>query len=349
MHRFTQFMSLALVAMFISFIPQQAQAQTFKSPVEYMQYISNEYQQILSAQWDYSKTVAHSKSAKKIEKRRQELLRTIKEAQKRVYKMPAYEGDVEFKNFVGKHLDINYSIVNDDYAKIVDMEAVAEQSYDLMEAYLLAKKMAGDKLSDAADKIGEKQQEFAKRHNIQLVEGETNKLMVKMEAANKVFDYQNKLYLIFFKSQIQEANFIQAQNIGDINAMEQAKNALAKYSKEGLIELKKLSTFNGDPSLAKSTKALLDFYVAESQKELPFMIDFFLKKENYNKLKTTIEKMPAAKRTQADVDKYNKAVEEFNTSVNTFNNSNTSLDKTRAELINAWNKVSASFLNKHVP
>lgn len=343
----TKWMAFCLfIAFFASYSP--AQAQRFGSALEYMQYISNEYNQIYSAQWEYTKAIAHNKNAKKVEKRRQELLSTIKLAQKKIFQMPNYEGDSDFKNFVGKHLNINYSIVNDDYAKIVDMEAVAEQSYDLMEAYLLAKKMANQKLSDAADKMNEKMEEFATKHRIKLVENET-KIGQNMKIASKVFDYHNAMYLIFFKSYMQESYFLTALNKQDVNAMEQAKNALTSYAAEGLTEAPKLTPYNNDKSILQSCNTMLKFYQEEAKSHMPKLIGFFLSQENLQKVKTNFEKIPQAKRTQADIDKYNKAVNDFNAAVGEYNEINNMLNKKRTDLINDWNKKAASFLNKHVP
>jgi len=44
------------------------------------------------------------------------------------------------------------------------MEDVAEQSYDLMEAYLLAKERAGDKLDEAYKKVANQQKIFAEQN-----------------------------------------------------------------------------------------------------------------------------------------------------------------------------------------
>ena len=342
--------TMAMLAVFALtlFSSYTTQAQTFNSALEYMEYISNEYNQIYNAQWEYTKAIAHNKNAKRVEKKRQELLTTIKAAQKKVFKMPAYEGDAEFKNFVGKHLDINYSIVSEDYAKIVDMEAVAEQSYDLMEAYLLAKKIASEKLSDAADKMNAKMEEFATNHNIKLVENES-KLGEKMKIASKVFDYYNEMYLIFFKSYMQEATFLDALNKSDVNAMEQAKNALAKYTKEGLAGAAKQPAYDNDKSLYASCKAMLEFYQMEAREKMPKLIDFYLKKENVEKIKTTIDKTPQKDRTKEMVDKYNKSIGEYNQAVADYNSINEALNKQRGKLIDAWNKSAANFLNKHVP
>lgn len=339
---------ITLLTLPLLFTGYSAHTQAFNSPLEYMEYITNEYSQIYNAQWEYTKAIAHNKNAKRVEKRRQELLTTIKAAQKKVFQMPSYEGDADFKNFVGKHLNINYSIVNEDYAKIVDMEAVAEQSYDLMEAYLLAKKLASEKLSDAADKMNAKMEEFATSHNIKLVENES-KLGEKMKIASKVFDYYNAMYLIFFKSYMQESTFLEALNKSDVNAMEQAKNALTKYTKEGLDNSAKLPLYNNDKSLYLSGKKMLEFYQEEAKTQMPKLIDFYLKKETMEKLKASIDKTPQKDRTKEMVDKFNTSIAEYNQAVADYNTINETLNKQRGQLIDAWNKSAANFLNKHVP
>ena len=53
---------------------------------------------------------------------------------------------LDYKNKVLKHMRLNESLLKHDYAKIVDMKTVAEQSYDLMEAYIVAQELA-DKYS----------------------------------------------------------------------------------------------------------------------------------------------------------------------------------------------------------
>ena len=42
-----------------------------------------------------------------------------------------------------------YNVLNDDYSKIINMEEIAEQSYDAMEAYILAQEMVDKKPEEA--------------------------------------------------------------------------------------------------------------------------------------------------------------------------------------------------------
>ena len=43
--------------------------------------------------------------------------------------------------------------MNDDYAKIVNMQEIAEQSYDEMEAYFLLKEAVDKKMKEAEDHL----------------------------------------------------------------------------------------------------------------------------------------------------------------------------------------------------
>src|ERR1041385_6886888 len=118
-------------------------------------------------------------------------------------------------------------------SKIVDMEDVAEQSYDLMEAYLLAKERDGDKLDEAYKKVANQQKLFAEKNNIKLIES-TSKLSQKIEEAGKVSTYYNQVYLIFFKSYKDDFYLTEALNKSDVNAIEQAKNSMDKNATEGM-------------------------------------------------------------------------------------------------------------------
>lgn len=74
---------------------------------------------------------------------------------------------------------MTYTVLKEDFDKILDMEDIAEQSYDFMEVYVLAKELA---------------------NNITLVEGEMDKKSQKINKASNVLEYYNDVYLIFFKS-----------------------------------------------------------------------------------------------------------------------------------------------------
>lgn len=319
-----------------------------QSSVEYLESITKEFETIAADNWDYTRAVAHGKSARKVENRRREVLKSTLEAKQRVSRMKPYSGDASLRDSVVSYLNLSYNILNHDYAKIMDMEEVAEQSYDLMEAYMLAQKIANEKMNKASLMIDDEQRKFAAKNNIKLIEG-TTKTSEKLSKAAKVYDYYNGVYLIFFKPFKQDIYLVEAQNKNDMNAMKQNIESLSKISDEGLKRLDTLKAFGGDASLKQSCSEVLKFYKTASANKYPKVLDFYLQKEKFEKIKAAFDAKPQNKRTQQDVDEFNKAVKEYNAASNEYNAVNNELNNTRAALVDKWNKSASGFTDKHVP
>jgi hypothetical protein len=319
-----------------------------KSAVEYMENINKELGAIMTDTWDYTSAVAHGKTARKIDNRRKDLIKTSSLAKNRVSRMSPYEGDASLRDSVIAFLNINYNILTQDYEKIVNMEEIAEQSYDMMEAYLLAQEKANEKLNTAGDRMEDEQKKFAAKNNINLLENK-DKVAKKLESAGDVIKYYNELYLIYFKSFKQEAYLIDAMNRNDLNAMEQNKNALITTSTDGLEKLSKIQPFKGDANLKTACKNMLDFYKDEASAKMPDIIDFYMKKEKVEKVKTAFDAKPENKRTQQDIDQYNSAVNEMNAGLNKYNSNNDALNKNRSNLNDKWNNAASKFMDSHVP
>jgi len=319
-----------------------------EAPVDYMNKISLKYRTIQQDMWDYTSAVAHGKSAKKIDARRTELIQTTFTALNEVKKMPAYDGDSAYRDSVVSFLNIYYLILKEDYAKIVDMEEIAEQSYDNMEAYMTAKERANEKMNQASFMVGEQQRVFAEKHNITL-QAADDELSKKMLVAKDVYNYYNVVYLVFFKSFVQEKYLIEAINKKDVSAIEQNKSALLTASKEGLEKLKDIASFNGDNTVVTACIALLTFYQDEAENKVSLITDYFIKTENFNTIKISFDQIKPNNRTQADVDGYNKAVNEMNASVEVYNKTNTELGTNRTKYLDGWNNATSKFTDKHVP
>jgi hypothetical protein len=344
MKQFALSLSLLFLSIACSF------GQEFKSAGEYLTYIGTEYRTISSGVLSYTSAVAHGKSARKVEKRRTEMIANIKNAEKKVAKMPDFKGDASLRDSAVVVLKLNYIIINEDYSKIVDMEAVAEQSYDAMEAYLLAQDLASDKLEEAGDRLTAVQDAFIAANGIQIIDNKDNdELLIKMKKLNEVNNYHRKVYLTFFKSYKQELYMIEAMNKADLNALEQNKNSLLAYAEEGLGKMDTMKTFNSDLSLVNACKEMLTFYKEECQTGIPVYVDFQLKQENFQKVKAAFEAKKEKERTQEDIDSFNNAVKDVNDATTEYNKMNDKLNKDRAEFINKYNTASSKFMDKHVP
>jgi len=329
------------------FISSLAFGQDQTNAGEYMNYFSVENRQIQEQMWDYTRTIAHGKSARKVEKTRASLIDASTKALAKAKSAKPYKGDATYKDAVENYFNVVNLVLREDYAKLVDMEDVAEQSYDLMEAYMLARELASDKQSEAADQLMETQKTFAKQNDVNLIESE-DALSQNMEIAGLVYEHYNAVYLIFFKSFKQEVYLLDALQKSDVSGFEQSRETLLTTIEEGRDKLKSVIRYKDDATMIEATNNLFDFYETEA-KEGTVVAEFLMKQENFNKVKTAFDQKKEKDRKQEDVDQYNNAVNEMNTALNAYNAWNEKSNKLRAKYIDAWNKTAESFTSKHVP
>jgi hypothetical protein len=322
--------------------------QQFNDVISYLNYLNKEQERISEDMWSYTSAVAHGKSAKKVDNRRKELINTTLLARKNIADMPGFNNDASLRDSMVSYLTMCNLVLNEDYSKIVDLEEIAEQSYDLMEAYLTAQEKANEKLDIAGKSVDAQVKIFAQKNQVQLVEAK-DKTSSKLEKANQVFKYYNPVYLIFFKCYKQEGYFFDALNKNDVNAMEQNKNTLLKFAEESLKKIDTVKAFKNDLSVKTSCRQMLDFYKYEASVKAPVIIDYFLKKENFEKIKTSFDAKMEMARTQDDVNQYNKAAADYNKAIALYNNANLELQKKRNLLLDNWNKAIQSFFDRHVP
>lgn len=325
----------------------KVQAQDMDNPGNYIASIGNAQTQMNKAYMSYISTLAHSRRAKKIEKMRQQTLEAIENCRFKIIEVPIYKGDNSLRKSSIDYVQLCYKVFNEDYAHIVDIGEIAEQSFDEMQAYILLQEKTSEKLSLAADSMSKALSAFATKYNVTLHEEKTE-LGTKMEKAGKLNHYHNQLYLLFFKCNWQDNQLTEAMNKKKVNDVEQARSALASYAKEGIAALDSLKTFGGDASLAQACRKALTQYRQIAEEEVGKLTDFLMKEEEFAKLKKAFD-AKGNNRTQEDVDGYNKAVNQMNAAVNTFNKVNNTVNNNRNELINQWVNTEKTFIDAHTP
>jgi hypothetical protein len=342
MKKFT-IMMIALVGFAFTSVSQQ-----YANGGVYMEAITKEYKKIQSDMWDYTNAAAHGKSAKTVEKKRSELVQTTYAAKGKVKRMQPYEGNTAYRDSVVSFLNMYYMVLKEDYANIVDMEEIAEQSYDLMEAYMLAKEGANNKLSAASEMLSTEQEKFAKEYEIDLITTEDD-LSKKMAKADEVYSYYNVIYLVFFKSYIQDIYLTEAIAKGDVSAIEQNKSALSMTADEGLAKLKTMRSYDGDMSVVQACQDMLKFYKDEADNKVKDITNYFLKAENFATIKKSFDQKKDKDRTQEDIDQYNAAVNDSNDAGTKYNEVTAVLNKGRVDKLDNWNRTVSKFTDKHVP
>ena len=317
-------------------------------PGAYMTSISNAQQDMNSRYMAYMSAAAHGRRAKKIEKMRQQVLESIQNAKFKTADIAFYKGDKSLRQAGMDYIDFTYHVFNDDYAKIVNMEDIAEQSYDEMQAYILLQEKTEEKIHEANHRMDSAQSFFAAKYNVKLVEGHSD-LGDKIAIAGKLNRYHNNVYLIFFKCNWEDGQHTDALNKGKLNDAEQARNALISYADEGLKALDNLKSFDNDASLYLACKQTLQAYKKMAETDMTKVTDYYLKKDNFDKVKKSFDAKPESSRTKADVDVYNKTVNDMNASLNTYNATNNKMNADHTNLINNWNKAESDFQDTHMP
>jgi hypothetical protein len=335
--------TLILSAFFNSFSSLAAD-----TPVEHMRELSDREELLSTKYMSYMSEIAHGSRARKMEKRRQEVIVALREAIQEAGRIRPYKGDVSLRDSYKKYWSTLLAVFTDDYSKVVDMEEIAERSYDAMEAYLLTQEKAGETVDAAYQNVAIAYKAFADKHNVTLVQGEESKLTSKLNKTGKVNQYLNQVYLIFFKSYVQEGLVLDAFGKRDLNAAEQSKNSMAKYADEGLLKLDTVKTFNGDGSVRAACRGVLDFHKKEVEK-FSILSDYLIKLEEFEKAKKAFDAKPASKRTQADVDTFNKQIKEVNVVVQESNKINVELNSSRSKVLDNWNNARKRFMDQHVP
>ena len=327
---------------------QSSKGQDLADPGSYMSYINEKERDVTKKYLNYISAASHGKSLRKVEKLREQVLNSIYETRITIQGTPAFQGDKTLKEASVAYLMLCYRVFNEDYSKIVNMEEIAEQSYDAMEAYLLAQKMANDKLDEAANKRNTVGKDFAKKFSVNLIDG-SDVLNDKMKKSSEVTEYYNEIYLMFFKCYRQEAYLIEALNKNNIISIEQTRNSLLKYANEGLERLDTMRAFSSDASLKTACQRALQFYKSEASEKVLVMTEYVLKQESFQKLQKTFNGKSASQRTQADIDNYNKAVNEINQAGKDYNNINNETNKKRSGVLDNWNTVVKKYWDNHMP
>ncbi len=313
----------------------------------YMSKLGEGYKQIQKDTWDYVKQVSRGRNASKIEKRRIQLANTLRQSKQRAARNGAFEGDNTLKTAVVDYLHYSYLVINEDYRRIVNLEKIAEESYDDMETYLMTKEAVNKKMDSIANVLNEAEESFAKKYNITLLK-EESRLSKKLNNANEVNAYYNKVFLVFFKCNWYENRMLSAFKGGKISDVEQYRQSLEQSASEGIDDLRSIGLYRGDRRLKDAGHFAMEFFSSEATTHIPRHVDFLLKQQRMETVKKNFDAKNKNTLTQQDVDAFNKTVSEFNDAVATYNKSSQMLNRKRNEQFIAFEKAISGYFDRHM-
>ena len=262
--------------------------------------------------------------------------------------LSTFKGDNSLRQSSISFISFCHKIFNDDYAHIVDMEEISEESVDKLQTYLLMQEKTDQKLAEANAAWHKAYHDFAAKNNINLIDAKSDK-DAKIETANKLNKYFNALHILFFKCNWEHNQLIKALEKKNVNDIEQCRNALIKYANDGLIGVDTLRSFSGDASMANTCKQCLQGYKKIGETLIPKLTDFYLKQENFNNIKKAFEAKSPTDRKREDVDAYNKAVKDINNDSNSYNQTNNDMNNQSSGIMDNWNNTEKTFMDNNMP
>ena len=143
--------------------------------------------------------------------------------------------------------------------------------------------------------------------------------------------------------------FIDTMNGENPKFLEAMRISLQKCTEESLKKFDTLPVFNNDPSLVKAGTEALQFFELESRDKFPIVVDYYQKKEKFDRQNAALNNIPQKDRSQKMIDSYNANLNALNEVINKYNDTNQELNNMRMAVINKYNKAINDFFDRNTP
>ncbi|MCA8830383.1 LIC11966 family surface protein [Hymenobacter pini] len=277
-----------------------AQAQTFTDPGAYNNFIVSEQRAMLKKNLRYISKAAHSENEKKIDARRQDLIKQTEASLNKIAKLPAFQDDKGFKEQTTEAFYQLLKVYSEDYKAVDLLAATRTATVENMEQYFKLQEIAEAKLQVINDSVDAAQLRFAKRHGMKLSEDPEGKRLAQyMRQVSEVNSYQHRVYLAQFRIEKASARLTDALSAQDAAAFEAARLQLLEDTKAATAALTAIAPFRGkDAQYRDAARNLVKFYAAFAANQAAQM-------------KALLDRKDAL--TKADADKFNGFISYYNT------------------------------------
>lgn len=314
--------------------------------VKYHILLFNPIKQFPGASYEYMKAMIKMRSARKLESIRKGLIEMVVSAKKQAEVAEPYNGDSTLLNDYRNYLDLIHAILTDDFGKVVDMEDIAERSFDKQEEYEIAIDSANSKLNASFFDLKECEAKFFRMYHVK-VKDDKSILGQKIDKANKLIDYYEKVNRIVGKANRYYNYAKETISNNDLTSLEQHTGTVNSITIEGIKKLNSLEPYEGSDQLLNAAKELISFYKTEGETTLKQNVDFMLSKDRFNSISKKFSKIKKGNRTKEIVDQYNEEVNNYNDSIGKINKINNRSYKDGNEFLKKWRKSSEDFLKEN--
>jgi hypothetical protein len=299
-----------------------------------------------NAGYDYLLSVTTLQKVKPVEKKRQNLLKAIKQNRKFCISRKPIQGDSTLKSDLIRYLDFEYLILKNDFDKIAEMEDSALQSNDQILAHQRALDLIAKKLNGWFGTLKRAEIEFFNRYEI-TEDLKNDEFRQRIEKADKAIRYYNVLNRILSEAINEDYYARQAVDKNDTIGIIRHTRRLAYLAEQGLRQLEQKNGYEGDCGLILATEDLLEFYQHDGQVTFPANIEFLNNSNDFQKESKKFNSIKESDRKQADIDDYNNAVKLHDKEAGEINRINAESLQMNRKLLDLWSDQAGIFLRKY--
>jgi|GEM_PF-4671105 len=318
-----------------------------QSPVEYNNSIVREIDPVQSASALYLDAATHGRNAADANAKLAAMVKAIDLARNHVAAIAPYKGYTALRDSVVRYLNLGYTAASG-FSGVLSEQDMLALPYEKAKTYMETSDILNDKLTMVNKRIKKEQARFAEKNGFS-IETEPKPLDEKLQEVKRVFAYYHSVFLVFFKCNKQEINFVDTLNDGNPKSLEQIRSILQRYTEEGLRRIDTFHAYHNDASLLTASKEALQFYETEAKTKFPLIIDYFQKKDKYDRQSAALKNIEPKDRTDKMIESYKANAKALNDAVEIYNSTNQELNTTRVAVVGKYNKALADFLDRNAP
>lgn len=324
------------------------QAQSTESALAYLDDLTEGQENISEQLMRYISASTHSKSARTIELRRNNLIEATKKMKYNAEQATAYEGNSNLRDAMLAYYDLCLETLTNDYKEIAELKEGANSNYELMKALLQAEEDAEDDLDEAHQVLDEQIEQFASTYQIELVQ-QKNSLSEMISQSNMVTEYYNDIFLPMFKVNLQNVHLKEMLSTNNIDKIEEARKLTIEYADEARAEIQKMEAFNGDTQLLEAAMKRINYYIEEANTMGLNSIELVKLTNQLEEKKNHLEGVKAKDRTKKMVDDYNALVDEVNELSQKMNAYAQQFNTVGQREMQQWEQMVQQFRKRHIP
>ncbi len=249
----------------------QVDAQRYSNPKSYFRKFQNENRKLRIKNLRYQKAALRSADERRIVKYREMVLNQAKESQQSVKRLGPYQDyDILQKEYINS-LQMYIDAFENNFGVAEELSKNRYNSYEDLKKYYEAVNRAEEEMLEAAYRIQEAEEHFAKNHYLTITRDE------EMEEEYRMLDevtlYSRDMTLSFFRVDAQVRKYLQTIEAGGMDSLSTIVDDLRAAYNESKKEVEEYADFDGRKMMYNEMQDYLEEIQQELDENLPALTD----------------------------------------------------------------------------